>query len=119
MLAPFAFLLQGSANLIAALQLYHDDCGVTTRTGARIWSLSNADDIVLLATTKTELQRMLDAAAGEMRRARMRFNPKKCKVVVFRGRNDPRLTLKCISGRHASKSYPASATWGLSWISTS
>ena len=88
-LAPFAFLLQGSANLIAALQLYHDDCGVTTRTGARIWSLSYADDIVLLATTKTGLQRMLDAAAGEMRRARMRFNPKKCKVVVFRGRNDP------------------------------
>lgn len=41
-----------------------------------------ADDIVLLASSAQELQSMLDVAAGFARRWHLRFNPKKCGVLI-------------------------------------
>ena len=58
--------------------------------GKKLSALLFADDIVLLAENKKDLQRMLDVVAGYAKRWRFELNPKKSQVVVFGMRQPPR-----------------------------
>jgi hypothetical protein len=63
--------------------------GVRLADGTRVYSISYADDLVLISETASGLQRMLDAAHRHSRRDRFDFEPSKSEVVVFHGRSDP------------------------------
>ena len=56
----------------------------------KLSALLYADDIVLLAENKRDLQRMLDVVAGYAKKWRFELNPKKSQVVVFGMRQPPR-----------------------------
>ena len=58
--------------------------------GKKLSALLYADDIVLLAENKRDLQRMLDVVAGYAKKWRFELNPKKSQVVVFGMRQPPR-----------------------------
>ena len=58
--------------------------------GKKLSALLYADDIVLLAKNKKDLQRMLDVVAGYAKKWRFELNPKKSQVVVFEMRQPPR-----------------------------
>jgi hypothetical protein len=58
--------------------------------GKKLSALLYADDIVLLAENKQDLQRMLDVVAGYAKKWRFELNPKKSQVVVFGTRQPPR-----------------------------
>ena len=83
--APLAFAVM-AADLINALR--RTRCGIHVGAGAPVCSISYADDIVLMASSRRKLQALLDAAHQNSRRNRYDFEPSKCEVVVFGGRND-------------------------------
>ena len=56
----------------------------------RLLVLLYADDTILLANTRTELQRTLDALQKYCQKWRLEVNPSKTKVVVFHSRNNSR-----------------------------
>ena len=59
--APFAFAIM-AADLIKALGARRRGCGVRVGSGARVCSISYADDIVLIADSPGGLQRLLHVA---------------------------------------------------------
>jgi hypothetical protein len=73
-----------AADLINALRSTR--CRIRVGIGAPVCSISYADDIVLLASSRRKLQALLDAAHQNSRRNRYDFEPSKCEVVVFGGR---------------------------------
>ena len=77
-LSPYLFSIftMGLAWALEAKQL-----GVKVR-GKWLGSCLFADDIALLASCARELQAMLDVAAEFVSRWRLKFNPKKCGVLV-------------------------------------
>ena len=85
--APFAYAVM-HADLIRALQLHVAGSGVLLCDGSRTYSISFADDIVLLAESPSGLQAMLDAAYEDSRKNRYKFSPTKCEVVIFHAAED-------------------------------
>ena len=64
--------------------------GVEIEEGQRINSLLYADDIVLMAENRYQLQEMLDVVAAYAKKWRFELNPKKSEVVVFGLKRAPR-----------------------------
>ena len=92
--APFAYAVM-HADLIRALRLHTAGCGVLLRDGSRTYSISFADDIVLLAESPSGLQAMLDAAYEDSRKNRYKFNSTKCEVVIFHAATDAANIVRC------------------------
>ena len=71
-----------------------------SKLGIHIWTLvisalGFADDIILLADTPSNLQRLIDICAEWSRTNGMSFNTEKCKVMVLNGkRKNLRFTLQ-------------------------
>jgi hypothetical protein len=63
---------------------------VIEQGGKKLCSLLYADDIVLMAENKRDLQQMLDVVAGFAKKWRFELNAKKTQVVVFGMRQPPR-----------------------------
>jgi hypothetical protein len=85
--APFAYAIM-HADLVRALKLHVAGCGILLRDGSRTFSISFADDIVLIAESAAGLQRMLDAAFDDSRKNRYKFSATKCEVVIFHAAAD-------------------------------
>ncbi len=88
--APLAFAVM-VADLINALR--RTRCGIRVGAGASVCSISYADVslrcvALLMASSRRKLQTLLDAAHQNSRRNRYDFEPSKCEVVVFGGRDD-------------------------------
>ena len=62
--------------------------GILLRDGTRVYSVSFADDIVLMASSPGGLQALLDAAFADSRRNVYRFSTEKSEVVVFGASRD-------------------------------
>ena len=68
-------------DLMHALNAHEQRFGILVG-GKRVCAVLYADDIVLLAATRDELQRMLDVCAAHARRWRFAFNTKKCNTAL-------------------------------------
>ena len=64
--------------------------GVEIEEGQTINSLLYADDIVLMAENRYQLQEMLDVVAAYAKKWRFELNPRKSEVVVFGSKRAPR-----------------------------
>ena len=86
----YALFINGLVTKLREMKL-----GVPLGDGKTLEILLYADDIVLLAENKVNLQEMLEVAAEYARQWRFEINPKKSGVVVFGKRYPPRkLTLR-------------------------
>lgn len=64
--------------------------GIEIENGRKLCCLLYADDIVLIAESKQNLQRMLDKVSEYAKKWRFELNPSKSQVVVFGKRQPPR-----------------------------
>ena len=86
-LSPFLFLVAMELLVRAATSTTH---GVPTdATGARTAALAYADDLVLLAESRPQLQHLVDAVENAARWAGLGFKPAKCaSLTLIRGNAD-------------------------------
>ena len=96
-------------------ELNRANLGVEITPGYILACLLYADDIVLLANDRKNLQKMLDIVAEYARKWRFELNPKKSEVVVF-GTPYPPRDLKMKLGQHTLKQVGHINTYG--WCSS-
>jgi hypothetical protein len=82
-LSPLLFILYVAGLVSHLRETGASEGGIRLPDGSRIFCVLYADDVLLIATSATALQRLIDETTDFFRQAGMEVNPQKSDVVVF------------------------------------